>query len=105
MFDIIEAGTLDEKMFLSRHCLELRRSNDEEIGGQAVLYLICDNNNNNLVLDGIPLYGKERSILAIFLHEQDALDVLVSLEAEGAAPGTHIVREIAQSFSDEQGYV
>jgi hypothetical protein len=61
-------------------------------------YLICDENNNNLVLDGILLYGNECSLLAIFLHEKDALDVLFAIEKEGIRPGTHIVRKIAHSF-------
>jgi hypothetical protein len=61
-------------------------------------FLICDENYNNLVLDGILLYGKECSLLAIFLHEKDALDVLFAIEKEGALPGTHIVRKLANSF-------
>jgi hypothetical protein len=62
-------------------------------------YLICDENDNNLVLDGIRLYGKECSLLAIFLHEKDAFDVLFAIEKEGILPGTNVVRKIANSFS------
>jgi hypothetical protein len=62
-------------------------------------YLISDDNNNNLVFDGIRLYGKECSMLAIFLHEEDALDVLIAIEKEGVFPGTHVVKKIPDSFS------
>jgi hypothetical protein len=58
-------------------------------------YVISDESNNNLVLDGIRLYGKECSLFAIFLHEKDALDVLFAIEKEGVLPGTHVVRKIS----------
>lgn len=62
-------------------------------------FIICDDNNNALKIEGITLFGHLVTMPAIFVKEEDALEVLYAAETRMNLKGNH-VKKISGSISE-----
>lgn len=61
-------------------------------------YIICNDKNEVLNLDGVKMFGKKVRVVAIFTEEEDALEVLFAAQ-EQCGLEHHMVRKVDGNFT------
>lgn len=62
-------------------------------------FIICDDQCRVMTLSGVRMWGKTVSLPAIFMAEQDALDVLFAIESSVPDMPPHRVMRVAPNFT------
>lgn len=66
------------------------------------IYIICDERNRVMSLDGIKMYGLRVSIPAMFNNEDDALNILFEVEKLNPGLPPHRVSKMAGTFTGQE---
>lgn len=64
------------------------------------LYVIRDSYNKIMHIAGITIFGVKTTIPAVFFSEQDALDILFSIESYELTNVIHTVSKVKDSFME-----
>jgi hypothetical protein len=66
------------------------------------LFIICDESNCIMRIDGVPMFGRKVSIPAIFFEEDEALDILFTIERLRLTNIPHSVHKVDGRFMAER---